>query len=487
MNSETQSSRHDTLILFALCLGAVIFYLPYISRQFMGDDWLWLFNAKSALDDPGLFYGRPMYGYFRPLNLVWVFSLLNLFGLKVYLFSAVHILLHGVNVFLFWKVLSKFDMHQREKIIAAAVFAFYFLNVSAIGWISVGHDLWVTLLTFAFTLRMLTFIERPGGVNFIIVLLLGMAATLFKEAGFITLGMYLLLLVLKGKNPISRKFLKYSVLIFMIYFIYLIVYFKTRTVIDKDIVLGVGTITNLWYLCTYLVTPFSARAVGLFPASFIWLLQSVKIAATFIVPMLFIYIVIRKEKTVIYFACWSLMFLSTVAVFDWGMSLFDLYPERTVARFMYVAVPGFGVMAGWLVNKLYRAIIKRPLKPYIAVALVMVFAAGNWVVVKKVTGLYFSRQEQCSRIISDLKPVVPDIKERGSLVVLTDDLEKTPQIIYTGNHLEAIIFCNYDIKAKVRVCPQVPGYEECVADTDSSVVLVWNTMENRFDDPELSR
>ena len=203
--------KKSNWIIYVIMAGAVLFYLPFISRQFTGDDWLWLANARMALNDPTIFLERPMYGYFRPLNMVIVFLWLHLFGATAFAFSMVSILLHAGNIWLLWKLLGKFDVPESVRNLSAFIFGFYALNASAIEWISVGHDLWVTGLSFIFAMRVLKLIEKPSNLLFLQVLMLGLTAVLIKESGFITIGIYYLLMIYRRKSPFHRDYRLYSI------------------------------------------------------------------------------------------------------------------------------------------------------------------------------------------------------------------------------------------------------------------------------------
>jgi len=159
--------------LWLIIAGSVIFYLFFYSRQFNGDDWLWLANAIKAWDYPRIFFERPMYGYFRPLNMIWVSILVKIFGVSAFAFSIINIILHSVNIMMLWKVLEKFDIETQIRNISCLFFGFYYLNISAIGWISVGHDIWVVFWSLLFTLKMVEFVKTPGISAFIQIAIFG--------------------------------------------------------------------------------------------------------------------------------------------------------------------------------------------------------------------------------------------------------------------------------------------------------------------------
>ena len=448
-NLKIKDIIQDKLLIYLIFFGVIALYLPFISKQFTGDDWLWLANAKKALSNPELFFERPMYGYFRPLNMLLISALYKILGASASMFSMLNILLHAINVWLLWKVLDKFNLEENIRNLSAFIFGFYFLNASAIEWISVGHDLWVALLSFLFILRTLHFIEKPNIAVFIQILLFGIAATLFKESGFVTIGIFFLLLILKQQFPFSRRFRFYSLSILLVYFIYLVFYFITRTVADKEIVLGFDTVINLWYLLAYIVMPISKRVLQFFPENLHWVLIIIKISITLIIPLIFIYIFRKGGEAAKFFLMYSVMFLSTVAVFNWELSLFDLSPERTVSRFMYSAVPGYAVVLSWLWFNVFSHYLKFLRKKIIYLSLIIIFIAGNFLIINKISGIFIFHQKLSNNIISALNNVPDGLANCDAIVVLTDDIDNTHQIVKSGHHLESIVFVKFDRNVKV--------------------------------------
>ena len=97
---------------------------------------------------------------------------------------------------------------------------------------------------------------------------------------------------------------------------------------------------------------------------------------------------------------YSVMFISTVAVFNWELSLFDLYPERTVSRFMYSAVPGYAVVLAWLWFNVVLRYLKLLRKKIIYLSLIILFIAGNFLVINKISGIFIFHQKLSNDIIS---------------------------------------------------------------------------------------
>jgi len=417
---------------------------------------------------------------FAHLNMLLISTLLKTLGTKAYIFSLLSILLHAVNVCLLWKVLDKFKVKENIRNLSALIFGFYFLNASAVEWISVGHDLWVTLLSFLFIIRTLHFIGKPNIAVFIQVLLLGIAATLFKESGFVTIGIFFLLFILKQQFPFSKSFRFYSLSILLVYFIYLVFYFSNRTVVDKEITLSFNIVTNLWYLLAYVLTPISKRVLNIFPENMHWLLATIKISITLIIPLAFIYIFKKSGKAIKFFLVWSVMFISTVAVFNWELGLFDLYPERTVSRFMYSAIPGYAVALAWLWFNIFSYYLKILYKKTVYIPLIVVFIVGNFLVIDKVSDIFIYHQKLSGGIINTLNNVPDKLACCDTIVVLTDDIGNTHQIIKSLFHLESIVFVKFDRQVKVRL-KEDKQYSLTDLTYDNSILTVgWDTSDNRL-------
>lgn len=468
--------------IFLICLGAIIFYAPYISKQFMGDDWLWLANAKLALDDPAIFFQRPMYGYFRPFNMIVVSLWLTIFGTNAPIFSIISIILHAVNIWLFWKVIILYSDDSRLAIVSSLFFAFYFLNASAIEWISVGHDLWVIFFALLFSIFIRKFHNIPNLINFLPLILSAIAASFFKESGVVTVGIFFFYFILNKTNPFNKKYYLFSLLIIAAFLLYMITYFQTRVVADdKDVSLGIGTITNVWYFTTYLIFPITKRVINFFPEQAIFLLKIFKILLTLIYPILLSFIFIKSTKAVRFFIGWMVMFLSTTSVFGWGISLFDLYPERTISRFMYCAIPGLSIIIGWLIIKLSSfQFSKILLKKYISIPILLIFIIINWTVVKKISPLYFRHQEFSNTIISNFGNMQNKWEEIRNLIIYYDETDNISAVLEAEKHLEAIIFVKFNKAIKIDAQKRDTILSDYTNYNNGTLCIVWDNHNQKF-------
>ena len=477
-------SKHNRVI-YIIMVGAILFYLPFISKQFMGDDWLWLANAKMASVDPSIFLERPMYGYFRPLNMALIFIMLNLFGTNAWAFSLVNILLHACNIWLLWILLGRFNLSVSVRFLSALIFAFYALNASAIEWISVGHDLWVTGLSLLFAYITLQLIEKPAHSRFVLLWTVGFMAVLIKESGFVTIGIYFILLILRGKSPFRRRFLIYSLVFIMTYLLYLYAYFITRSVSYTELDLGVGTFINLWYFMSHLAAPISKRIAEGLPARYLWIFKLCKIAIVMIVPVALIFIFAKAKTGCRFFILWSVMFVSTIAIIRWDIHPFSLYPEKTAARFMYSAVPGLAVAVAWFITTYFN---RRAFNNvYVKSAVIIFYIAANFLITHRISQLYFNQQALTASILEDFNTLEPILARSDTLVVLTGDMASTPQIIASGKHLHGIIYVTLDHEIKVIVEGRENyGTGDLLTD-NGTLIIGWDIKKQRFMIPSIHR
>jgi hypothetical protein len=483
LNRLTDDDR-EKLYIFLLVVGAIIFYLPFLSKQFIGDDWLWLANAKKALTDPSIFIGRPMYGYFRPLNMVAIFLMEYMFGPNAKIFSLLSIFLHAANVFLLWKVLKEFDVQRDIRLLSAFIFAFYYLNCAAIEWISVGHDLWVTGLMLIYLLRLKIFYEESTSKTFITMFAVGWAAALFKESGLVAIGFYFIYFLLLKANPFSRKYRAYSLLNILSYLIFCIIYFKTRTVADKQIEFGINTGINIWYFLVYLILPFARVVVANLARYYQTVLEYIKILVTILIPVLLAVVYMKGTRIAKLLVLWPIFFLSTIAVFKWGVSLFMLYPIDPASRFMYSPFVGMAVCIAWFGVLMINQIVKSNLKPFVYAAIGMLFIAANYFIVSKSSSLYTKQQDLSQSVIDDIQANWEYFENADTVVVVTNDLANTEQIIASGEHLPAILLVKFDIRVSVIALNIGENMAPMLGLRERKLIVGWNEQANHMVFPE---
>jgi hypothetical protein len=479
-----QVSRIESSSRWALfaAIGAFIFYLPFIARQFMGDDWLWLLNGKLLWSEMSLILQRPMYGYFRPLNLLWVAIVEKLLGPTPQIFSLVSIVLHGLNVYLLYKVLRRLGAESALAITSSVIYAFYFLNAPAIEWISVGHDLWVTLLSLLFLWVLVGFIESPSWKGIILLLATGLGALGFKESGFATLAIYFGLFIFSRKNPFGKRYACYSLLLLAAFMGYVLFYFQNRVVADdKDVSIGIGALVNLWYFMSYMFLPVARRMIEILPAKLAIVLKVAKIAVTALTPVFLSYSLWKGSRAVRIFLLWALAFTATSAILSWHIGLFDLYPERTISRFMYAPNVGIAVLVGWLLLRIAHSFPTHVMDRRIpAGILIAAYILLNFGTVYKMSGLYFQKQEVAAQVISDLRDVQSNLQDGGRIVIETPESGNTPDIVLAEHHFEAIVYVMFDKQVSVTVTSANSPEADSSLSQAGTVRLRWDNSRARL-------
>jgi hypothetical protein len=475
INKSREKPEIEWLIIF-IAVGASLFYLPFISRQFMGDDWLWLSNAKKALLNPAIYFQRPMYGYLRPLNMIVISILYKIVGLNSYIFSLGNVFLHAANIILLSEVLKKFNVEKRIRISSTFIFAFYYLNAPVIAWVATGHDIWVTLLSLLFVFHIFKVFKKPSLGGFLLAWTLAFSAVLFKESGFVTLGLYFLIAIYMKRSPFSGKLKFYTAFFILSFTAYLIYYAATRTYADKQLDFGVGTIINLWYFLTYMIVPLSKRITDMIPTSLIYSLKYIKIVLTISIPIVILMIIKKGPSIVKFFLMWVIMYLSTIAIMKWNTGLFNLYPEETAGRFFYTVDIGTAVILAWLLIMIYDKTghIFRKRKFLIAVCS-GIFIALNLGIIYKTTQIYLYRQSEVNNIMNDLGSISNQLANGDTLSIIVEKKYTPPEdIVESEPHIQAIIFMKFDKIITVDVTEETKiEYSERSTD-NSRVFMLWN-------------
>jgi hypothetical protein len=403
-----------------------------------------------------------------------------IFGPNARVFSFGNILLHAINIFLLWLVLKKYDAPKNIRLLAPFIFAYYYLNCSAVEWISVGHDLWVTGLLLLYILKLKSFHEKPGAKNFIAMFLLGWAAALFKESGLIAIGIYFAYFQINKANPFKKEFFIYSSMNIVSYTVFMIFYFLTRTVVDKQIVLGVPVLINIWYFSVYLLLPFAKRLVDGLSMNVLAILQYIKVICTLILPPLLVYAYIKGSRIIKLFILWPIFFITTIAVFKWGVALFTLYPNDPASRFMYSPFVGMAVCIAWGAIHLAKDIMKFRLNMAILMILGMIFITANFTAIRKSSSIFIKQQRLSQSIIDDIGHHRSILEKVDSIIILIENIQETEQIVASGEHLHAILLVQFDKSIKVAVIDSSQDIFRMIKIDEKYIVLRWDKISNHL-------
>ena len=460
--------------------GSVLFYLPFAARYFLGDDWLWLATGIRTLHDPGMLLERPMYGYWRPFYSVWISLWMYLVGAHPWFYSAVSLVLHGLNAVLIYTLLLRLGATRQMAGVAAGLFAVYYLNAPVVTWIAPAHDMIVTALSLAVCLTTLNFIETRRSLWLLAATLCWLSAALTKESGFVAIAPALLLFLMYRQNPFKAPALWYTLAAVLVGVGYLMFYFTGRVYVDKALVVQPSALIYLWYLLAYLILPLSARIAAMVPSSFHPFLVAAKVIATVAVPVIAWVVWRRGDKAVRFFALWSFLFVLPVVLFDWNVSLFTLYPERTVSRFMYMSSIGTMVLLSWGLDYVWRrwcARLKWHAALFATVALLVVLINGG--IIYKVTAKYRYGQSVDKQNFTTVTTAVTQ-SGRSYLTVVVPEMDTLPQFLADSMLIKAmaLVGTGQDVSVDVRSSADSVGDDHALLWWDDTAGLLSATPIN---------
>jgi hypothetical protein len=472
----------EKFYILLIVVGAVLFYLPFISKQFIGDDWLGLAYGRKALANPAIAFERSMYGYFRPFSILILSIIYKFAGTNAYFYGLLNILFHGVNLILLVAVLKQFHTDIRIRYLSLLLYAFYFLNSSTVVWISGGGELRVTCLSLLFVLQTSKFYKNPTFKAFLLTWLLAITALLFKESGYVALGIYFLLPFLLKQSPIAGKLKWYSAAFSISFMIYIILYITTRIYADKQVDLGMGFFITIWYLLTYMFLPISRRFGETFPSEIIFLLKLIKIGVTCLIPFIILFALKKGKVAIKFFSLWSIMFIATFSIIKWNVGLFSLYPESTASRFFYTANVGWAVLMAWIIIIVYDKLnIPRYLNKYFLIAFACMVIIINFWIVNKISGIFSKQQAMADTLIEDLRPVAANLADNDTLIVLIEKISSPPDLLVESEpHLEAVLFLTFNKQIEVIV-KQEPGFiTQSLILNGRTKVIGWNCADSHI-------
>ena len=165
LTAATFYSRQDALALVALCLMAVISYLPaMLWGGFVWDDLLYI-KIDPVRDVSGLwqiwFSPSAIDGerHYWPLVYTTFWLEHKLWGFDPTGYHIVNVMLHLVNTLLVWHLVRRLAVPGAW--VVAAVFAVHPLHVESVAWVIERKDVLSGLLYLAAALAWMRFVEQP--------------------------------------------------------------------------------------------------------------------------------------------------------------------------------------------------------------------------------------------------------------------------------------------------------------------------------------
>lgn len=208
--------------LFGFILISLIIFFPTLAGEPFWDDWVYLFRKSGPLmvaHSPLTFFPGGSSFKSWPVFYAVMWALLKIFKTNYLYYHLMSLSLHGVNGFLLWKILEKFN--TRNSTLLAALYTVHPLHLFTIAWIMQFK----TILSIFFLLIAVLILIEPKEEKKIVAIILALffylLSVLSKSATVSLAPCLLIMIILNKEKRISRW------AIFLIIAIALIALFST--------------------------------------------------------------------------------------------------------------------------------------------------------------------------------------------------------------------------------------------------------------------
>ena len=202
LNATPGPPRNRGLAAAAL---AALAALPGLGVPFVADDWINLWQVRAGVPL------RTPFGYFRPLYLASFWTETRVWGLHPLPFHAANALLLAACAGLLVVVAQRWTQDARWAATAGVLFALHPYHVENAAWVAARGDIAATLLILLALLAFHRWTRSPRGVPYLCWIAFE-AGLLFKETVVLFPAIVLLLELLRGSQPLSRRLWQRAIL-----------------------------------------------------------------------------------------------------------------------------------------------------------------------------------------------------------------------------------------------------------------------------------
>lgn len=173
---------------------AFAIYYPAINNFFTWDDFIWLYRAKTLLNDPLQMFRTDVI-YFDPLIHLSFWLDYNLAGFNYQWYHFIDIAVHGLNGYVLYLISKKYTEDNLLALIVAVIFVSTFATADAVLWSSSRVDLFATLFLLLSFYKYMDYVTNDRALSL-----------------YISIGLFLVSLMSKG-TPLAAPilFLLFSV------------------------------------------------------------------------------------------------------------------------------------------------------------------------------------------------------------------------------------------------------------------------------------
>lgn len=247
---KPKARAKDNTLLFYIILAVIAFavYANSLSNEFVFDDESVVLGDESLTklsNIPKYFTGEQGFHkvigrYYRPVVSASYNIDYTLWGLKPFGFHLTNVLIHVINVLLFFRLLmlmfsgSKSKFRDYGVLIGAVLFALHPIHTEAVAWVSGRTDSLSCTFFLASFIYYFKFSSNENNRNLILALLFYFLALLSKEMAITLPAVIILYDLVVNKNSLSSAF-KEKLKIYSAYIVLSVLYFVLRWAVLRDV------------------------------------------------------------------------------------------------------------------------------------------------------------------------------------------------------------------------------------------------------------
>lgn len=344
-------------------LSVLVFvsYIPVWKNIFVWDDKLYIVTNEllKNFDIKGIFT-EYVVGNYHPLTVLSLAIEYTLVGDKTWLYHLDNLILHILNSWLVFRIIQKLNSNNLVSLVTAVLFAIHPLHVESVAWAAERKDVLYTFFLLLSLWYYLKFDETKNKVQYIVSLVLFLAACLSKGMAVVLPALLIITDYCFLKKPLNFRLLinKIPYFVITILFAYLATHAQKDAGADASKVIGGAYTTGerilmtAYAFCFYWVKtvlpynlypfyPYPSKETGSIPAIY---------PLAFLGALLLVGAIVwfgRKDKRIWWAGAFFLIAISTV------LQILPVGSALVADRYYYLSSIGPLFLIGLLVNRFY--------------------------------------------------------------------------------------------------------------------------------------
>ncbi len=360
-NIDWRVAIRAILLITVLAYSPVFFYSEFLEYD---DKWYIYENTRvinfSWQSFKDIFINVKA-GQYSPLGEVYHMILYVIFGKNAILFKVCALLIHLVNVFLLFKILSSLFKNKILVVFVVLVFGIHPMQVELIGWLSAVYRNSVCLIFLGYLFYVRYLENGFKKIQLLPVFVCYILACLTKEQAILfPVGIFLINMV--KFNYIFDKRIIIEILLWVLFtFIFGLITIKITKTGGPDIVYRHVDIREKLEMFFYTISKYISNFLFPYKLSFTYpypIEKPVALIATMLLSVFFLIsgVFLSIKNNIFRFGfLWFLGFISLSI----GLSFLNVRDYYMANRFAYVAVIGFAFMFYFLLKYLNGIITKK--------------------------------------------------------------------------------------------------------------------------------